>query len=38
MTRLIVASGGNLRDLFAMVLDAGEGARARNPEAQVIGP
>lgn len=38
MTRLIVASGGNLRDLFAMVLDAGEGARARDPAATVIGP
>jgi len=38
MTRLIVASGGNLRDLFAMVLDAGEGARIRNPTAKAIGP
>jgi hypothetical protein len=38
MTRLIVASGGNLRDLFALVLDAGEGARAGNPTAAVIGP
>jgi hypothetical protein len=38
MTRLIVASGGNLRDLFALVLDAGEGARARNPAATKIGP
>jgi len=38
MTRLIVASGGNLRDLFALVLDAGEGSRARNPMASVIGP
>jgi len=38
MTRLIVASGGNLRDLFALVLDAGEGARAINPAATVIGP
>jgi hypothetical protein len=38
MARLIVASGGNLRDLFAMVLDAGEGALARNPTATVIGP
>ena len=38
MTRLIVASGGNLRDLFALVLDAGEGARTRNPAATVIGP
>jgi hypothetical protein len=38
MTRLIVASGGNLRDLFAMVLDAGEGALDRNPRAAVIGP
>jgi hypothetical protein len=37
MTRLIVASGGNLRDLFALVLDAGEGARARNPNATMIG-
>jgi hypothetical protein len=33
MTRLIVASGGNLRDLFSLVLDAGEGARAKNPNA-----
>ena len=38
MARLIVASGGNLRDLFAMVLDAGEGALARNPEATMIDP
>jgi hypothetical protein len=38
MTRLIVASGGNLRDLFELVLDAGEGARLRNPLAMVIGP
>jgi hypothetical protein len=38
MTRLIVASGGNLRDLFSLVLDAGEGARARNQAANVIGP
>ncbi len=38
MTRLIVASGGNLRDLFVLVLDAGEGALARNPAATVIGP
>jgi hypothetical protein len=38
MTRLIVASGGNLRDLFALVLDAGEGARLGNPAAKVIGP
>jgi len=38
MTRLIEASGGNLRDLFALVLDAGEGARAKNRAAAVIGP
>ena len=38
MTRLIIASGGNLRDLFALVLDAGEGARAKNKTATVIGP
>jgi hypothetical protein len=37
MTRLIVASGGNLRDLFRLVLDAGEGARARDSTATVIG-
>jgi len=37
MTRLIVASGGNLRDLFALVLDAGEGASLRHPPATVIG-
>ena len=36
MTRLIVASGGNLRDLFALVLDAGYGARLGNRT--VIGP
>ncbi len=36
MTRLIVASGGNLRDLFALVLDAGEGARLRNSAATVM--
>jgi len=30
MTRLIVASGGNLRDLFALVLDAGESALLRD--------
>jgi hypothetical protein len=38
MTRLIVASGGNLRDLFALVSDAGLGARARNSAATMIGP
>ena len=38
MARLIVASGGNLRDLFAMVLDAGEGALARNRKASRIEP
>ena len=38
MTRLIVASGGNLRDLFAMVADAGEGARLSNPPSTIIGP
>src|ERR1017187_1483788 len=38
MTRLIAASGGNLRDLFALVLDAGEGSRTRNPAATLIGP
>ena len=37
MTRLIVASGGNLRDFFAFVLEVGEGARQRNPLATVIG-
>lgn len=37
MTRLIVASGGNLRDLFALVVDAGEGASLRNPPSAVIG-
>jgi hypothetical protein len=36
MTRLIVASGGNLRDLFALVLDAGEGARVSDPAATAI--
>jgi hypothetical protein len=38
MTRLIEASGGNLRDLFKLVVDAGEGARARNPTAPAIRP
>jgi hypothetical protein len=38
MTRLIVASGGNLRVLFALVLEAGQEARLRNPPAAVIGP
>jgi hypothetical protein len=37
MTKLIVASGGNLRDLFGLVLEAGEGARLRDPDAKVIG-
>jgi hypothetical protein len=37
MTRLIVASGGNLRDLFGLVLDAGEGARANSAVAVTIG-
>jgi hypothetical protein len=37
MTRLIVASGGNLRDLFALVLDAGEGASVNDPTAVAIG-
>lgn len=37
MTRLVVASGGNLRDLFALVLDAGEGASLRDPPATTIG-
>ncbi len=38
MMRLIVASGGNLRDLFSLVSEAGERARLRNPPATVIGP
>jgi hypothetical protein len=38
MTRLIVASGGNLRDLFELARDAGEGASLRNPPATIIGP
>jgi hypothetical protein len=38
MTRLIVASGGNLRDLFDLVLDAGGLARQKNPLTAVIGP
>ncbi len=38
MTKLIEASGGNLRDLFALVLDAGEGARLESPSATEIGP
>jgi hypothetical protein len=36
MTKLIVASGGNLRDLFALVLDAGEGARINDPSTVTI--
>jgi hypothetical protein len=38
MMRLIVASGGNLRDLFSLVSEAGERARLRNPPASLIGP
>ena len=38
LNRLIVASGGNLRDLFALALDAGEGAMAADPMAEGIGP
>jgi hypothetical protein len=38
MMRLIVASGGNLRDLFFLVSEAGERARLRNPPAPLIGP
>lgn len=34
--RLIVASGGNLRDLFSMVFEAGEKALARDPDARQI--
>ena len=37
MTRLVVASGGNLRDLFALVLDGGEGALAKDPIAAAVG-
>jgi hypothetical protein len=33
---LIVASGGNLRDLFSLTLDAGELALIRDPDAQMI--
>ena len=38
MMRLIVASGGNLRDLFDMVRDAGNWALDRDSTASVIGP
>jgi hypothetical protein len=34
--RLIVASGGNLRDLFSMVFEAGEQALARDPNAKHV--
>ncbi len=37
MQRLIVASGGNLRDLFALVQDAGGAARRRTHGEKVIG-
>ena len=37
MTRLIVASGGNLRDLFELVLDAGEGEIWKTAPAKVVG-
>ncbi len=37
MLRMIVASGGNLRDLFAMVLEAGERALAKDDAASMIG-
>ncbi len=37
MERLIVASGGNLRDLFALVQDAGGAARRRIHGEKVIG-
>src|SRR5579875_2113694 len=36
MAKLIVASGGNLRDLFAMVQDAGERALLRDDRSQTI--
>ena len=36
MERLVVASGGNLRDLFYMVSDAAEGARLRTPDSTRI--
>ncbi|MBV9759165.1 MAG: hypothetical protein JO340_01260 [Acidobacteriaceae bacterium] len=36
MARLIVASGGNLRDLFAMVQDAGDRAQSRDDRAKRI--
>ena len=36
MARLIVASGGNLRDLFFLVQDAGESALVRNDNARSI--
>ena len=36
MVRLIVASGGNLRDLFSLVVEAGDGAKIRNPDAKLI--
>jgi hypothetical protein len=38
MMRLIVASGGNLRDLFSLVSEAGDRARLTDPPAAVIGP
>jgi hypothetical protein len=37
MNRLIVASGGNIRDLFTLVVEAVEGARGRDQHATRIG-
>jgi hypothetical protein len=38
MRRLIVASGGNLRDLFALVTQAADNALLQEPPGQKIGP
>ena len=38
MTRLIESSGGNLRDLFTLVTDAGDKASLRDPPEKIIGP
>lgn len=36
MTKLIIASGGNIRDLFSLALDAGESAVLRSPDSNSI--
>ena len=36
MERLVIASSGNLRDLFFMISDAAERAQLRSPNAKTI--